>query len=430
MTEAFAAVPGFAFRDHLLKAPLDWSQPEGERIDLFAREICDPTKVRAELPLLLFLQGGPGGKSPRPGAGPGWMAQACKTHRVVLLDQRGTGRSSAVEGRDMARFATGEAGARHLSCFLADSIVKDAELIRKSVYGGRRWSTLGQSYGGFLTLTYLSFAPEALERCYVTGGLSGVETSAEEVYRRTWPRVLSKNAQYAERYPEDSAILNRIADLLASEEVRLSDGDRLTPRRLQHLGLTGLGMTGGFETLHWLLDEAFRAEGALSESFLAQVRGLTAYDQGPLYMALQEAIYPQVSGPPRWAADRVQKEFAELAPEARPLLLTGESVHPWMFEEIRALRPFQAAAEALAQMEIDRPFYDPARLAANEVPVHAAVYLDDMYVDMELSLQTARSLGAARLWITNEHEHNGLRQSASVLARLMAMETGLEGRNF
>ena len=48
---------------------------------------------------LIFLQGGPGGKSPRPtGPASGGSGQALKTHRVLLLDQRGTGRSTPISG--------------------------------------------------------------------------------------------------------------------------------------------------------------------------------------------------------------------------------------------------------------------------------------------------------------------------------------------
>ncbi|MGO8659094.1 proline iminopeptidase, partial [Rhizobium ruizarguesonis] len=74
----------------------------------------------------------------------------------------------------MEHFADGRAAADYLSLFRADSIVADCEHLRKVVFGGGRWQTLGQSYGGFLTLTYLSKAPEGLSACYVTGGLAGL----------------------------------------------------------------------------------------------------------------------------------------------------------------------------------------------------------------------------------------------------------------
>jgi hypothetical protein len=57
--------------------------------------------------------------------------------------------------------------------------------------------------------------------------------------------------------------------------------------------------------------------------------------------------------------------------------------------------------------------------------VLAAVYFDDMYVDAELQLETARRVGNVRTWVTDEFEHDGLRADAPrVLGRLMAMRAG------
>ena len=71
------------------------------------------------------------------------------------------------------------------------------------VGGGKKWETLAQSYGGWVTMTYLSMAPEGLDACYVLGGLPGLTATADEVYSRTYPRVAAKNAEYYARYPED-----------------------------------------------------------------------------------------------------------------------------------------------------------------------------------------------------------------------------------
>ena len=70
-------IPGMMIRDMLVPVPLDWSRPEGPVLQVFAREIVDPAKRRENLPVLAFLQGGPGGKSPRPVAGgPPWLKAA------------------------------------------------------------------------------------------------------------------------------------------------------------------------------------------------------------------------------------------------------------------------------------------------------------------------------------------------------------------
>lgn len=417
-------IPGLFIRDRLVTVPLDRTRPDGETIEIFVRDICDPVRSNEDLPLLAFLQGGPGGKSPRPAnGGPSWLAEAVRTHRVVLVDQRGTGRSTRVESATMARFGTdGEAAADYLMHFRADSIVADMEHVRKTIYGGKRWETLGQSYGGFLTLTYLSTAPEGLAACYVTGGISGLDATADDIYRRTFPRVAAKTRRYYERYPQDRERIGRIADFIDNNEVLLPDGDRLTVRRLQTLGID-FGMAPGFENIHWLMDEAFSSprEESLSDSFLASVMTATSYDGNPLFAVLQESIYGQGENPTGWAAERIRAEFPDFSESHRPLPFTGEMMFPWMFEDIRSLRPFRAGAMALAARGGYSPLYDAARLGANEVPVAAAVYFDDMYVDAGLSLDTAGRVGNLECWVTNEYEHDGVRQSPQVFRRLTGM---------
>jgi proline iminopeptidase len=336
---------------------------------------------------------------------------------VVLLDQRGTGRSSRVTGATMQRFADPRAAAEHLLAFRADSIVADAEHVRATLYGGRRWTTLGQSYGGFLTLTYLSLAPHALERCLITGGLPALRPDARELYRRTHPRVAGKVRRFYERHPGDVARIGAVADRLAAAEVLLPDGDVLSVRRLQTVGQV-LGTQAGPEELHWLFDEALDDGTAtgLSDTFLDQVARRTSFWDNPLYAALHESIYASGATPTGWAAE------AERGPEfdgdRRPLPFTGEMIYPWMFDEIASLRPFGPAAHALTERGDFPPLYDPARLAANDVPVDAAVYFDDMYVDAGLSLETAAAVGNVRTWVTNEYEHDGLR-TGDVLDRLL-----------
>jgi hypothetical protein len=45
-----------------------------------------------------------------------------------------------------------------------------------------------------------------------------------------------------------------------------------------------------------------------------------------------------------------------------------------------------------------------------------------MYVDRELSMQTAQAIRGLRTWVTSEYEHDGLRVSGgAVLDRLIGM---------
>ncbi|NJP97522.1 alpha/beta hydrolase [Nonomuraea sp. FMUSA5-5] len=419
MITATYTIPGMRVRDHVERVPLDWSDPEAT-ITVFARELVDPARDGEDLPCLLYLQGGPGGKGPRPVGTSGWLGRALETYRVILLDQRGTGRSSRIDGRVMSALGARE-GADYLARFRADSIVADAEHLRRTVFGGRRWSTLGQSYGGFLTMTYLSNAPEGLSACYVAGGLPSLDPDAAEVYRRTYPRVAAKNAEFYRRYPHHAGTTARLAERLAEGDVLLPDGDPLTVRRLQSLGID-FGMKPGYERMHWLLDES----DSLPETFLHQVLARSSYADNPLFAALQESIYGHGAGATAWAAQRERARHPAFAEDARPLLFTGEMIYPWMFEEIRALRPFRGAVELLAERDDWPPLYDLDRLAANDVPVAAAVYFDDMYVDSGLQLETAARVGNTQAWVTNEYEHDGIGEDR-VFARLTALVRDLGG---
>ena len=88
-------VPGAIFTEREHQVPLDHAEPDGPTITVFTREVADPDGL--DKPYLLFLQGGPGIEATRPTSPPsGWMTRALKDYRVLLLDQRGTGRSTPV----------------------------------------------------------------------------------------------------------------------------------------------------------------------------------------------------------------------------------------------------------------------------------------------------------------------------------------------
>src|SRR4029078_12734150 len=110
------------------------------------------------------------------------------------------------------------------------------------------------------------------------------------------------------------------------------------------------------------------------------------------------------SGPTGWAAEAERKRRPEFDSASRPLLFTGEMMFPWMFEDVRSLKPFRAAVETLARRETHSVLYDPTRLAANDVPVAAVIYFDDLYVDAGLSLETAGQVANLTHWDTNQYE--------------------------
>ncbi|MBS5559977.1 MAG: alpha/beta fold hydrolase [Bifidobacterium longum] len=320
-------VPGLAIEDHSIDVPLDWTGHEpgrafdGETIKLFYRVVTAPEHVHDDLPLLIFLQGGPGGAGPRLNSptSDGWIEEAIRHFRVILPDQRGTGRSSRVDTHAMARIAAAHdddaaAGARaqadYLKKFLADSIVRDFEHLRLTEFGGRKWVTMGQSY---------------------------------------FPRMVRKTTQFYERYPQDKERVAAIADKLPTTAEVAEFVGKLTDSVLNPMAGTDV------------------------EHRLGVIAGMAAHG------------FP-----------------------LRPLNFTGEAMFPWMFEQESALRPFRPAMDLLMEDTRFGVIYDEDQLARNEVPLQAAVYFDDMYVDSGLQLDTLSRVGNSHYWTTNEFEHDGL----------------------
>jgi pimeloyl-ACP methyl ester carboxylesterase len=408
MTEPITRrAPGVVFTEREHVVPFDHANPGGPSISVFTREVAHPDGL--DKPYLLFLQGGPGFEATRPDAPTyGWLKRALADFRLLLLDQRGTGRSTPVG--DIPG-ATPEAQAEYLTHFRADSIVRDAELIRHEL-GVDRWSILGQSFGGFCAMTYLSIAPDGLREAFITGGLSPIGRPVDDVYAATYVRLIQRNREYFARYPEDRARLSGILRRLADEDVRLPSGDRLTARRFRQIGMR-LGMSDGFEAIHHVLELPFA-----SRAFLHDATGAADFDRNPIYATLHEACYAD-GGVTRWSSARLLP--AEVEAEG---YFTAEHIFPWMWEDYAELQSHRAAAEILAEHEWPR-LYDPDRLATNDVPVAATIYVNDLYVERRFAEETAAAIRGLRPWITNEFEHNGLRADGErVLGRLIDLARG------
>src|SRR5262245_27410509 len=401
-------VPGAILTEREHTVPLDHGAPDARTITVFTREVADPDG--AERPYLLFLQGGPGFEATRPTSPPsGWMKRALADYRVLLLDQRGTGRSTPVGAAIPGD--TPQQQAEYLSHFRADAIVRDAELIRKEL-GVDRWSVLGQSFGGFASMTYLSIAPDGLREAFITGGLSPIGRPVDDIYGATYVRLVEKNRAYFERYPGDRARLRDILRRLDAEDVRLPAGDRLTTRRFRQLGLA-LGDSAGFENLHHLRELPFG-----SAAFLHDAEAGVRFGRNPLYATLHESSYADGVAT-RWSAARLLPD--EITAEG---YFTAEHVFPWMWDDYAALRPHKAVADLIAEHAWPR-LYDADQLRRNTVPVAATIYVNDLYVERAFADETASAIRGLRAWVTNELEHNGLRADGErVLGKLIDLVRG------
>ncbi|MEU0392205.1 alpha/beta fold hydrolase [Streptomyces sp. NPDC006208] len=424
--------PGVVLTDRRFTVPLDHRNPAGEQIELYGREVVAATRTGADLPWLVYLEGGPGHGARRFVGKQAWLGRAVQDYRVLLLDQRGTGRSTPLNRQTLPQRGGPQAQADHLALFRADSIVRDCEAIRPRLTGGAPWTVLGQSFGGFCATHYLGAAPEGLRTVLITGGLPSLDAHADDIYRAAYPRIQRKVEAHYDRYPQDVERVRRVAVHLAERKTVLPGGYVLTHEAFQSLGIL-LGSEDGTHRLHYLLEDAFVRTGSgheLSDTFQEAVHAVLSFAGHPLYAALHEAIYAQGGTATAWAAERVRAEFPQFDAGAAlsgdgPLLFTGESIHPWHFEVDPTLRPLHECAELLAARSDWEPLYDPARLAANQVPVAAAVYHDDMYVDTAHSLRTARAVRGLRTWVTDEYEHDGVRAGGQrVLDRLLSLARG------
>lgn len=431
--------------DHWIDVPLDprnavrRSIAGGSRatIRLYAREVRAADLVDEEQPYLVFLQGGPGGRSPRPGAdAPGWIGWALRRYRVILLDQRGTGRSTPADRRTLAGLGTAFAQAEYLSHFRADAIVADAEALREHLLGDVPWTALGQSFGGFCVWTYLGESPEGLAAAMVTGGVPPLGVHPDEVYRATHRALARRTADLDEAHPEVRTRLAAVAHHVEQVEEYLPNGERLTVPRLQEIGHV-LGTAGGPDALAHLADDAWAIEGErLSDTFLAGVGDLVGFARHPLYAVLHEACYAEDGMVTDWSAQRVRQELdlpetpVEGPDGAERLPLTGEMIYPHTLQRDPALRELAAAGALLAQRAWHEQLYAPTRLAGNTVPVAARIYTQDMYVDPDLSRQTAARTGTGPggrpvlLVEDDERHHDGLRRAGSDVLESLALALG------
>ena len=429
MNQTTDSVPGLVLKNCLFELPLDYANPDKETA-VFARIVAAAANENADLPYMVFFPGGPGSGSPRPMGNSGWIKRVLKEYKLVLLDQRGTGLSAPITAQTMRGLASPQAQAEYLKHFRTDNIVRDAEGIREQLIGDQPWSILGQSYGGFCSMRYLSAAPQGLKEVLITGGIPSLTRPVDDVYRATYKRVIEKNRHYYLRYPGDVEKVRAIVHHLLDHEVNMPSGGRLTPQRFLQLGLQ-FGMSDGYEAIHYLIEEAFvdgvdgKDKQELNWNFLFHLEQLQSFDTCPIFSLMQEACYTQQAAS-NWSADRLLVEFPEFSlDQAGAFLFTGEMIYPWMFDTYPQLQPLKQAAELIAKDDSWPILYDVEKLRQNCVPVAAAVYFDDMYVHREFSEETARVVRNMKLWVTNQYEHNGLRADGeAVVDRLLQMVRG------
>ncbi|KAM7206674.1 alpha/beta-hydrolase [Rhypophila sp. PSN 637] len=445
--------------EHFFEVPKNYLHPELGSLKLFGRSVRKHERpiiplsrqeqdMASRNPYLVFLEGGPGFGNREPQESPITSYMLNRGYQVLFLDYRGTGLSTPLNAHHLKQLGSPKDQAEYLKLLRADNNVRDLEAVRLCLTAEfpedrKKWSLFGQSFGGFVSLTYLSKYPKGLREVFLTGGLAPIKSTPEQVYRATYKKVIERNQAYYQKFPEDIHSVKRIISYIAQQKkgIPLPSGGYLTVTRLLSLGLS-FGAHGGLDSVHSLilrLVTDLEQFGYLTRSTLAAMEQNIPFDTNPIYAILHEPIYCFKRGvASNWAAFKVGKQFknfAWLAPEehlASPPTyssddddvpyFSGEMVFPDHFESYPELVDMREAAEILAETDDWDELYDEEQLRRNEVPVYAASFVDDMYVDFELARETARIVKGCQVFETNRMYHNAVRaRTDEVIGQLFKM---------
>lgn len=426
------------------EVPLDYSKQNSKTISLFATRVTQNDTDRKESSdpkrYLVYLEGGPGFGNGAPQDHPITATALAKGYQLLLLDHRGTGLSTPVSTEMLSRVGDVDAQVEYLKLMRQDNTVRDCEAVRKCLTEGwpehlRPWAAHGQSYGGWVSMSYLSMHPEGLKEVFLTGGLPPLGVPVDDVYERTFGKAAERNRAYFGKFPQDLDALKQILGHIEENDGKLAlpGGGILTSQRLMTLGYV-FGMHGGFDTVHSIilrLKTSLDQFGFLSRAALSSVETSMPFDDAIIYAILHEPIYCDGPKASAWAAARVgsrtegywwlRDDGKKMSPD-EPLYFSGEHVFPWHFETYVELRPLKEVAEKLAHVDDWPRLYDIERLRQNEVPIYAATFIEDLYVNYELASHTAKLVKGIKVFETNLLYHNALRvKTEEVLPRLFAL---------
>jgi hypothetical protein len=244
----------------------------------------------------------------------------------------------------------------------------------------------------------------------------------DEVYKRLYVKLRQRNEAYYAKFPGDVERVKTVMHYLSrfgDGKIKLPSDGNLTRRRFRAMGIA-LGMHGGIDMVH---DIVLRASndielfGHLTRGTLAAIDQSSQFDNHLIYAILHEPIYCEGQAP-RWSAHRVQVQFPEFDVDTDgPVYFFGEMIFPWMFEDYAELRKVQDVAERVAADSSWSPLWDEEQLARNEVPVYAASYVEDMYVDAGFAHETAAKIKGCKVFTTNVMFHDAIRSRMDEVVR-------------
>jgi proline iminopeptidase len=176
------------------------ADPAGRLIDGPAGKLYVETRGTASGRPLLIVNGGPGFDHGYLVTSPVWDELA-RTRRVVMYDQRGTGRSMAVKpGTPLT---------------LADQLA-DLEAVRKSL-GGQDVDLLGHSYGGAVAMAYTARFPDRVKRLLIVDSAAPKWTETVFLFKQVYPEGSERmdGFEFGAQFQDQAAIDSQIREYLS-----------------------------------------------------------------------------------------------------------------------------------------------------------------------------------------------------------------------
>lgn len=207
------------------RRPLDLDKPDGEQIELFVTKLKS-TSTKPASDAFTLINGGPGGSSidlliqfsPA-------LNTIARERDIVVLDQRGTGRSSRLTcdgiADDPESYNAEEVIERVNACldqlphdprfFTTSVAVHDLDALRAAL-GYQQLSIYGVSYGTRVALHYMRVYPQRTRAVVVDGVVPPPAVLGAQI------AIHSQNAldQVVKRCTEDSACRQKFSDVAAS----------------------------------------------------------------------------------------------------------------------------------------------------------------------------------------------------------------------
>ncbi|NVJ98312.1 MAG: alpha/beta fold hydrolase [Alphaproteobacteria bacterium] len=233
-----------------LEVPLDYDNPDGRKIDVFTA-IVPARGSNAEKDALWLLAGGPGQAAAEWGGLAKTALRAIHQKRdIVLMDQRGTGKSNPLECKmgseqvfeeltDWTRFiadcrAEYDIDVRH---FTMENVIRDMEEVRKAL-GQEKLNLWGGSWGTRTAGLYEKRHPDRV-RSIVIDGVAPPDVSLFESAPASAERALRLLAQdclevdgCAVKYPDFEENVDTLIRRAENGDLRYEGKDLLTGKPL------------------------------------------------------------------------------------------------------------------------------------------------------------------------------------------------------